>query len=107
MLARNQATVLYDMVIDNQVRTPRFEQFIGPIVLINSGHGVPGVKTSNEYHHWENDLRICFEQFDKHFTGVAGEHAFADFKDSLMSFLTHSLKLKRSDTGIQCLEKLA
>ena len=107
MFARNQAIVLYEMIADDRERTPRFEQFIGPIVLINSGHGVPGAKPSNAFHHWENDLRICFEQFDKHFVGAAGEHAFPDFKDSILSFLTGTLKLKRSDNGVQCLEKLA
>ena len=54
-------------------------------MLVNSGHGVPGVKPSNALHHWENDLRICFEQFDKHFGD--NELAFNEFVEALYSFM--------------------
>jgi hypothetical protein len=48
-----------------------FQHFIGPVVLANSGHGIDTTKVNQAYHLWENDLRLCFEQFEKHFSSNA------------------------------------
>ena len=103
MMTKNQANLLVALVAQGKKQLA-FEEFVGPIVLINSGHGVH--HTSGAFHHWENDLRICFEQFFKHYTETQIDQ-YLDFIASILNFQIEVLKLPKSNNGIKCLQKLA
>ena len=103
MMTKNQANLLVALVAQGKKQLA-FEEFVGPIVLINSGHGVH--HTSGAFHHWENDIRICFEQFFKHYTETQIDQ-YLDFIASILNFQIEVLKLPKIDNGIKCLQKLA
>lgn len=104
-LARMQAQELVSMITGGwKQESFKFQHFLGPLVLVNCGYGVDSAMSVGAYHLWENDLRACFEQFEKHF--VSNAQAFYDFVLSLQLFLLNALKLTKSDNGLQCLKVL-
>lgn len=90
--------MLCQKISPNFDRELKFQQFIGPIVLINAGHSVSSSKASTAFHLWENDLKVCLEQYEKHF-GTSGE-VFLDFVGSILNFMTHTMEMSSSDNGI-------